>query len=141
MFLFGLFDYAITKDQTLRFQLSHDQSTSKNIGIGGWDLLERGFTSDDNNSTLRVQEAGPLGRRFFTNTRASINVSRLDSHSLFEAPTLRVVGGFTIGGQQRTGCVRSKVVYLQADHGEVRGINSVRAGIGPDGRTFPSNDS
>ena len=141
MFLFGLFDYAITKDQTLRFQLSHDQSTSKNIGIGGWDLLERGFTSDDNNSTLRVQEAGPLGRRFFTNTRASINVSRSDSHSLFEAPTLRVVDGFTSGGQQRTGGVRSKSVYLQSDLDYVRGINSVRAGIQLDGGSYRSNDS
>src|SRR5260221_11252619 len=102
MFLFGLFDYAITKDQTLRFQLSHDQSTSKNIGIGGWDLLERGFTSDDNNSTLRVQEAGPLGRRFFTNTRASINLPPSDSHPPFERPTPPGVHAFHRGGQHRT---------------------------------------
>jgi len=70
LFLFGLFDYAITRDQTLRVNFNHDQSTSKNLGIGGVNLLERGYSSEDGSNQLRIQEAGPLGRRFFINTRA-----------------------------------------------------------------------
>jgi hypothetical protein len=141
MFVYGLFDYAVTKDQTLRVNYFHDQSTSKNIGIGGFNQLERGYTADDNNHTLRIQEAGPLGRRFFTNTRASINWSRSDSHSLFESPTIVVLEAFTSGGQQRTGGVRSESLNLQSDLDYVRGINSVRAGIQLDGGSYQSNDS
>ncbi len=139
--IFGLFDYAITKDQTLRANYSHFTFTSKNAGIGGWDQLERGYTSENSNHSLRLQEAGPLGRRFFTNTRASINWSRSESHSLFEGATIRVIDGFTSGGQQRRGGVRSKSLNLQSDLDYVRGIHSVRTGLQIDAGSYRSNDS
>jgi hypothetical protein len=141
VFLYGLMDYAITRDQTLRFNFFHERSTSKNVGIGGFDLLERGYNSEDRNSTLRIQEAGPLGRRFFINTRANINFSDSNSHSLFEAPTVRVIESFTAGGQQRTGGVDSKNVNLQSDLDYVRGIHSVRTGVQFDGGAYHSDDS
>src|SRR5258708_8809903 len=68
MNFFGLFDYAVTKDQTLRMSLGRNQSTGKNIGIGGLNLLERGYATEDNTTMLRIQEAGPLGRRLFLHT-------------------------------------------------------------------------
>jgi hypothetical protein len=141
MFLFGLFDYAITKDQTLRFNLGHEQSTRKNIGIGGVNLLERGYTTGDNNTMLRIQEAGPLGRRFFINTRASLNWSRSDSSSLFEDRTINVLEAFTSGGQQKRGGVRSNTINLQSDLDYVRGIHSVRTGLQIEGGSYRSNDS
>ena len=141
MFLFGLFDYAITRDQTLRLNFSHDQSTSKNLGIGGVNLLERGYSSDDGSNQLRIQEAGPLGRRFFINTRASINWSHSDSHSLFEGPTVVVLDNFTAGGQQKAGGVRSKGINLQSDLDYVRGIHSLRGGLQIVGGNYHSDDS
>jgi hypothetical protein len=141
MFVFGMFDYAITRDQTLRLHFHQDRFTSKNIGVGGWDVLERGYSSEDRNYSLRIQEAGPLGRRFFINTRASMNFSKSESRSLFEAPTIRVIDGFTSGGQQRRGGVRSKALNLQSDLDYVRGISSWRTGISIDGGSYRSNDS
>src|SRR6187397_93236 len=41
MYVFGQFDYAISRDQTLRVYYSEDRSTSKNLGIGGYDQFER----------------------------------------------------------------------------------------------------
>ena len=38
------------------------------------------YDNEEHNHTLRIQEAGPLGRRFFINTRASINWSNVESH-------------------------------------------------------------
>jgi hypothetical protein len=141
MFVFALFDYAITKDQTLRANFSRSQSTSKDIGVNTFDMIERAYGTEDHNNTLRIQEAGPLGRRFFTNTRASINWSDSDSHSVFEGPTIRVLDGFTSGGQQRKGGVRSKTINLQSDLDYVRGIHSVRTGLQLDGGSYRSNDS
>jgi Carboxypeptidase regulatory-like domain/TonB dependent receptor len=140
-FIFGLFDYAVTRDQTLRMNFFREQSASKNIGIGDRNLLERGYSTDDNNNTLRIQEAGPLGRRFFINSRASINWSRSSAASLFEAPTIQVIDAFTSGGQQRQGGVRSTSINLQSDLDYVRGIHSVRAGLQVDGGSYRSNDS
>jgi hypothetical protein len=140
-FIFGLFDYAVTKDQTLRVNYSQFDFTQKNAGVGGTDLLERGFRTEERQHTLRIQEAGPLGRRFFINTRASINWSRSDSRSLFEQPTIRIVDSYTSGGQQRRGGSRSNTLNLQSDLDYVRGIHSVRAGVQFDGGGYHSDDS
>ncbi len=140
-FVFGLFDYAITKDQTLRMHFNRDQSTSRNLGVGDRNLLERGYSTKDSSNTLRIQEAGPLGRRFFINTRASINWSRSSAESQFEAATVQVLDAFTSGGQQRQGGVRSKALNLQSDLDYVRGIHSVRAGLQLDAGSYRSDDS
>jgi hypothetical protein len=141
MGLFGSFDYAITRDQTVRVRYFHDQSTSKNLGIGQWDTLERGYTSEDHNEQLMFQEAGPLGRRFFINTRGSINWSKSGSRSLFEGPAVMVIDAFNAGGQQRAGGVRSTGVSVQSDLDYVRGMHSLRAGVQLNGGTYRSDDS
>jgi hypothetical protein len=141
MYVFALFDYAITKDQTLRANFSREQSKSKDIGVNTFDLIERAYGTEDHGNTLRIQEAGPLGRRFFINTRASINWSDSDSQSVFEGPTIRVLEGFTSGGQQRKGGVTSKTLFLQSDLDYVRGIHSVRTGLQIDGGSYHSTDS
>jgi hypothetical protein len=141
VFLFGLFDYAISRDQTLRVNYQHNQSTAKNLGIGGLDQLERGYSSEDGGHNLRIQEAGPLGRRFFINTRAGLNWSNSDQHSLFESPTIRVLEGFNSGGQQRSQDIDSKSLNLQSDLDYVRGIHSVRTGLQINAVRYRSHDA
>jgi hypothetical protein len=141
VFTFGQFDYAITRDQTLRAQYFDERSTSKNLGIGGFDTLQRGYQTEDRNHTLRIQEAGPLGRRFFTNTRASINWSNSDSRSNFDTPTIIVLDNFNAGGRQQSGGTNSKTINLQSDLDYVRGKNSVRAGVQLDGGSYHSDAS
>ena len=46
-FMFGNFDYAITKDQTLRVSYNQNDSTQRNLGIGAYDLPEHGHTSEE----------------------------------------------------------------------------------------------
>ena len=141
VFIFGLFDYAISRDQTLRLNYSREQSNRKNLGIGQFDMLERGYNDENSGNTLRIQEAGPLGRRFFINTRANINWSKQESESLFDGPTVVVLEEFNAGGQQRSGGVSSKTINLQSDLDYVRGIHSVRTGIQLDGGSFRSDNS
>jgi hypothetical protein len=139
LFVFGLFDYAITRDQTLRAQYYEERTDSKNLGIGGLDTLTRGYSSENHNHTLRLQEAGPLGRRFFINTRASLNFSTADSQSTFESPTIIVLDTFNTGGRQQSGGTDSKTINLQSDLDYVRGMHSVRTGLQLDGGSYRSN--
>jgi hypothetical protein len=141
MFVFGLFDYAITRDQTLRLNFNRNQSKTRNLGIGGYDSEERGYSNEEHFNTLRIQEAGPLGRRFFINTRASLGWSDTDTRSVFEGPTIRVLDVRTTGGQQQKGGTRRKTINLQSDLDYVRGIHSVRTGLQLDGGTYHSDDS
>ena len=139
--VFGLFDYAVTKDQTLRVSLNRFSFTNKNQGIGGNDEVERAFTNYNDNTNLRIQEAGPLGRRFFTNTRLSLGRQRSRSLSAFEAPTIRIQDARTQGGAQVRGGRRSTMFSLQSDLDYVRGIQSVRTGVSIDGGDYHSDDS
>jgi len=140
-FVYGLFDYALTRDQTLRINYSRNQSKTLNLGVGGYDTEERGYSSEDHGDTLRIQEAGPLGRRFFINTRASLGWADSSSRSVFEGPTIRVIDQFTLGGQQVSGGSHRRTLNLQSDLDYVRGIHSVRTGLQLDGGGYRSDDS
>ncbi|MBI3264823.1 MAG: TonB-dependent receptor [Acidobacteria bacterium] len=141
LFVRGLLDYAVTKDQTLRLSFFQNRSTQKNLGIGAYDLPERAYSSDNRSSTLRIQEAGPLGRRFFTNTRLQITWSDSDSHAVVEAPTIHVNDAFTSGGQQMAGGRHTRSVNLASDLDYVRGIHSLRTGIVLDSGWHRSDDT
>lgn len=137
----GLFDYAITRDQTLRLSYGQNTSTSENQGVGAYDLGDRAYSTESHNYYLRVQEAGPIGRRFFTNTRFSLNISDSTSRSTLEAPTIIVNDAFTSGGAQRAGGRHTRIFSLQSDLDYVRGIQSWRVGVQMDGGRYRSDDS
>ena len=136
----GSFDYAITRDQTLRIGYNHFNLSNGNLGIGNYDLPERAYSVEESTHTLRVQEAGPLGRRFFTNTRVLVGVTDNESRSATEVPTIRVNDAFTAGGAQNAGGRHSRTFNIASDLDYVRGIHSVRSGISLDGGWHRSDD-
>ena len=138
-FVFGLLDYAITRDQTLRVNVSDNHFSQGNLGVGAYDLPERAYSTYQNSHYVRLQEAGPLGRRFFINTRLSVGQENTASHAALEAPTVIVTDAFTSGGQQVTGGTRSTAVMLASDLDYVRGINSFRTGVQLNGGRYHSD--
>jgi hypothetical protein len=133
-------DYALTKDQILRFGFNRNTSALDNQGIGLYDLPERAFSTDSRTNQFRIQEAGPLGRRFFMNNRLFVVWNDSQSTSDFEAPTIRVNDAFTAGGQQVSGGRRTRNVNVASDLDYVRGIHSVRIGLALDS-TWAHSDS
>jgi hypothetical protein len=127
--LSGLLDYALTRNQTLRFGYSQNNNRRRNQGIGAYDLPERAFTGENNSYTFRALEAGAIGRRFFINTRATMTWRNFGSHSAVEAPTIIVQDAFTSGGAQQAGHVEGRNATLASDVDYVRGIHSWRAGV------------
>jgi hypothetical protein len=135
----GLFDYALTRDQTLRFGYSQNNNSRKNLGTGGYDLPERAFTSDNNRYTFRALEAGPIGRRFFINSRVTMSWMDFGSKSATEASTIIVQDAFTSGGAQQAGRVRGRNLTLASDVDYVRGIHSWRGGVQMYGDWYHAN--
>jgi hypothetical protein len=136
----ALLDYALTRDQTLRLSVNRNTNTARNQGVGGNDAIERAYARNDSFTSVRIQEAGPLGRRFFTNTRLMIGRNTSDSTSAIESVTYRVVDARTTGGAQVRGGRRGSTFSLQSDLDYVRGIQSVRGGINIDGGSYFSDD-
>jgi hypothetical protein len=141
VYLSGNFDYALTKDQTLRVGYYQDESTERNLGVGAYDLPEHAFTNEEHGRTLRVQEAGPLGRRFFTNTRVQLQWNDSSSRSSLELPTIRVNDAFTSGGAQVAGGRHTRTANLASDLDYVRSIHSVRMGVVLNGGSYRSDDT
>jgi hypothetical protein len=137
--VYGSLDYALTKDQTMRLTVSRYSYGSKNQGVGAYDLAERAYSSNSSMSSLYVQEAGPLGRRFFTNTRFSLRWNDSSAESALEAPTIIVNDAFTGGGAQRAGGTHSRNFTLQSDLDYVRGMHSLRGGVQLDSGHYRSN--
>jgi hypothetical protein len=135
---YGLLDYALTRDQTLRMLFNQAGSSSSNLGVGAYDLPERAYATRDSTRNLRVQETGPIGRRLFLNSRINVVWSHSDQYAALEAPTFRVLDAFTSGGAQMNGGRDSTTVNLASDLDYVRGRHSLRAGLQVDGGSWRS---
>jgi hypothetical protein len=137
----GLLDYALTKDQTLRFGYSQSSRTFGNLGIGAFDLPERAYTFDAHNYSMRLLEAGPIGRRSFINTRMNLTWSDAISRAATETPTIVVQDAFSSGGAQQAGGTHGRNFLLASDLDHVRGIHSWRAGVQIEGGWFTSDSN
>ena len=132
----AMFDYALTKAHTLRLGYSQNSSSRSNLGIGGFDLQERAYSSESSNRELRVQEQGPVGRNAFFNTRFEAGINRNRSVAALEAQTIRVLDGFTSGGAQIKGGTNQKDWELASDLNYVRGKHTIRTGLELEGRHY-----
>jgi hypothetical protein len=138
-FVQGLFDYALTKDQTLRVSYNENDNGSDNLGIGAYDLSERAYSNRNWNRNFRIQEVGPIGRRLFINTRVNMNFTHIEQRSDLEAPTIHVNDAFTSGGAQVAGKRLTKYIDFASDLDYVRGVHSLRVGTDVIGSTAHSD--
>ena len=135
------FDWAATRDQTMRFSFNRGDFLNRNQGIGQYDEPERAFASENHNNTFRAQEVGPLGRRFFINTRLNVGWTDSERRSSVEKPTVRILDAHTFGGAQKAGGRHSRDVTFATDLDYVRGIHSVRVGTAFDYNLYRSDET
>jgi Carboxypeptidase regulatory-like domain len=125
----SLLDYALTRDQIVRFAFDVSDNKQANLGVGAYDLPERAYSTTSLDRELRVSHSGPLGRRLFLNTRLQLNITGSESHSTSEAQTIRVTDAFTSGGAQVRGGRHARDFEFGSDLDYVKGLHSVRAGL------------
>ena len=137
----GLFDYALTRDQTLRLSYYQSHTSRKNLGVGAYDLTERAYATDTQDHEFHAQVVGPLARRVFANTRLQVQWTNTASQAAVEAPTIRVIDAFTLGGAQVAGGRHPRDAEFASDIDYVRGQHSVRGGVIIDGGRYRTDDS
>ena len=136
----GRFDQALNKDHMLRFSYQRNAVQLDNLGVGSFDLLERGYSTNTSDNFFRMSENGALGRRFFTESRLQVRWTESDSRSVIEAPTIRVLDAFTGGGAQQAGGRHAVEFEAASDLDYVRGVHAFRAGILLEGGRYRSNE-
>ncbi len=132
----GLVDHGLTRSHTLRLGVSVNHGLRQNLGIGAYNLPDRGFSQEQRNVGIRGQHAGPIGSHAFVNTRASWTGTHMDMHSVTEAPTIVVLDAFTSGGAQNEQFVDLDQALFASDLDYVRGRHAWRVGVQLDGNRF-----
>ena len=126
--LSAMIEHDVMRNQTVRFMYSQNRVALENLGIGAYDELERGWGGRQLQNIVRIQHAGPLGRRAYLNSRVAWSQMDLDIHSNTEAQTIRVLDSFTSGGAQQRQDMRYQWLQMMADVDYVRGVHSFRVG-------------
>jgi hypothetical protein len=139
--VYGLVDYALTRDQTLRVSYDQGGNSAKNLGIGGSDLIERAYSNQSQDYEFRAQVVGPVGRRTFANTRMELQWQNSDAVAVTSARTIVVNGAFTSGGAQVAGGRHPRTFELASDVDYVRGLNTVRIGFLSAGGHYKSDNA
>jgi hypothetical protein len=135
----GLLNYALTRDQTLRVGIAAARQRQTNLGVGQYDGPERAFDTAFGGYQIRVQEAGPIGRRSFQNTRLILTHTYNSQQALTEAPTIVIQDGLSTGGAQVRGRTTQTNFNFNSDVDYIRGIHSWRGGVQVYGGWFDTN--
>lgn len=134
------FDQAVGDGHLLKFAYQRTGNEQRNLGVGSFDLRERAYSSRLTENIVRISENGPIGRRFFGESRLQVRWSDTRLSSDVEAPALRVLDAFTSGGAQRRGGNRAVDFEAATDLDYVRGPHSMRAGLLAEGGRYRSDD-
>jgi len=134
-------DFALNPDHSVRVSFDRHTRETRNQGTGGFNLLDRAFTSNNTTNVLRVAESGPVGRRMYSESRLQLSWVSSASTAAVEAPTIRVVDAFTSGGAQVTGGQHQFEIEAASDLDYVRGLHSWRVGALVEGGRYRSDDT
>jgi hypothetical protein len=106
----GRLDHALTTSHTLRTNLQTNGNEMRNLGVGGFDLDERAYSRQTEDSLLRISESGPWSKALFGESRLQVRRQTSRSVSALESQAVRVLDTFTSGGAQQAGGRRTTEV-------------------------------
>ena len=131
-------DYQLSESNTLTLRYGWTHSTAQDAGVGGLDLISRGYHNEFTNQTLQVSDTVLLGMTV-NETRLQYFRSASQMIANSTAPQLQVLGAFNGGGSQfgRTFDTQNNF-ELQNYTSTVRGTHSLKFGVRLRGQTDDS---
>ena len=132
-------DHALRKGHTLRVSFQENQNDQQNLGVGGFNLAERGYARASEDRLFRVGESGSLSRNVFAETRVQLHWTSTDATSASELPTVQVLDAFTAGGAQQAGGRQSTELEWATNVDWAKGKHAVRAGSLVEGGSYRSD--
>jgi outer membrane receptor for ferrienterochelin and colicin len=91
-------EHGLTKDQTLRLEYRRGDNATENLGVGGFNLPERGYNRDGANHQVRAQLQGLIGKTTLHEVRLQFTQQSSASTSLSDARAVIVLDAFSEGG-------------------------------------------
>jgi Carboxypeptidase regulatory-like domain len=125
----GVINQALPAGHMLRVSFGRTATTNRNLGVGGFNLPDRAYATDGRDGQFRLSENGPIGRRFFLDSKLQVHWTSSTTASQVEAPTVQVLGAFTSGGAGLAGGRHALEFLASSDLDYVRGPHSFRTGV------------
>ena len=122
-------EHALSKSQILRAELQHNGTMAENLGVGDFDLIERGYTQDRTESVLRASTAGAVGKALYNELRVQWLSEEVAYAPASSAPAVLVLNAFNAGGAQLAGSRRAGVFTLGDDLDIAAGRHAIRTGL------------
>jgi len=132
-------DHALTKTHTLRANYQQNVDEQENLGVGSYDLPDRAYSRNADDSLFRISENGPWGRRWFGESRLQLHWRSNASESSVELPTIKVLDAFTAGGAQQAGGRDTTEIEWATNFDYARGKHAVRVGSLVEGGWYRSD--
>ncbi|MDQ4120685.1 MAG: TonB-dependent receptor [Acidobacteriota bacterium] len=92
------FDVQLNERNTLVGRYEFSRERNENSGLGGFDLLSRGFNSSSTEHSIRLTETAVLSGSVVNETRFQYIRRRSNQEAVDNSPTIRVLDAFTAGG-------------------------------------------
>jgi hypothetical protein len=122
-------EHALTRSQMFRAELQRNRTTTENVGVGDFDLVERGYTQERSEQVLRASAAGAIGKALYNELRVQVRSDEVSFAPTSIAPAVLVLNAFAAGGAQLAGTRGANIFTLSDDLDIAAGRHAIRAGI------------
>ncbi len=122
-------EHLLTPSHTARVEFQRNSARRNNLGVGNFDLPERGYTTDSEESILRFADSGTIGKKLFNEFRFQSRWQQLNLDSLSNAPTIQVLNAFNRGGAQIDSTRRTHELEFADNLDFAVGKHTMRTGL------------
>ena len=133
-------EHALTNSQMIRVEAQRSRTTTDNLGVGDFDLPERGYSQARTDEVLRGSIVGSVRKALYNELRLQWQSSDLASTPVSAAPAVLVLNAFDAGGAQLAGSRASSVLYLADDLDIAVGRHAIRAGMQLDAGSYRTSE-
>jgi hypothetical protein len=122
-------EHALTKTQMLRAEIQRNHNRQTNLGVGDFDLAERGYRQTRDESLLRAGATGSIGKKMYNELRFQWRRQDIGYDPVTQAPAVLVLNAFNAGGAQLAGRRATDEIEIANDLDISIGKHAMRAGV------------
>ena len=122
-------EHMLTRSQMFRAEVQRNRTKADNLGVGDYDLIERGYSQSSTQTVLRGSNTGAIGKTLYNELRAQWLDETYTFTPTSTAPAVLVLNAFNDGGAQLAGSRGSTIVSITDDLDIATGRHAIRTGL------------
>jgi Carboxypeptidase regulatory-like domain len=122
-------EHSLTKTQMLRAEVQTNHLRLENLGVGDYDLPDRGYSQARDEQIVRGSLAGSIRKAFYNELRMQWRREDYLYTPLSTAPAVRVLNSFNSGGAQISGPRAVDTFEIADDLDIAAGRHAIRTGF------------